>query len=389
MKYASLVIVVSIFLLHCGQNTSVDYQYSAPKNMDDGFTVGSLTDVNIDPELIENGVKDILQEKYKEVHSLVIYKDGKLVLDEYFSGHRHVWEDENHHGELVDWDQTMVHHVMSVTKSITSACIGIAVDHGYINSVHQSIFDFLPDHQHLNKVGKGSITIEHLLTMTAGLKWNEWALPYSNRENDVIKSYFADDAVSFFLEKQLLDEPGQSFNYCGGCNNLLGEILKNATQMNLDKFSGKYLFGPLGIDPYFWAQYRNGVIDAAGSIRITPRAMAKIGVTFLNKGLWNGVRIISEDWVEKSATAYPGNSWMNDWDDHYGMRGYSYSWWTHQFVHSGKRINMFYAAGWGGQFIMVLPQLDMVVVYTGGNYTTFRPPFEILKEYIMPAVGGE
>jgi CubicO group peptidase (beta-lactamase class C family) len=151
-------------------------------------------------------------------------------------------------------------------------------------------------------------------------------------------------------------------------------------------FSGKYLFGPLGIDPYYWTVYRDGSIDAAGGLIITPRDMVKIGVTFLNKGVWNGERIISEEWVEKSATSYPGNNWMNDWDDHYGMRGYSYSWWTHQFVESGRRIEMYYAGGWGGQFIMVIPALDTVVVFTGGNYITYRPSFDIFKKHIVPAL---
>jgi len=108
---------------------------------------------------------------------------------------------------------------------------------------------------------------------------------------------------------------------------------------------------------YYWAHFKNGVVDAAGSIRITPRDMTKIGVTFPNKRIWNGEQIISEQWVDKSATSFPGNNWLNNWDDHWGLKGYSYSWWTHAFVESGKRINMFYAAGWGGQFIMVIPEI--------------------------------
>ncbi len=143
--------------------------------------------------------------------------------------------------------------------------------------------------------------------------------------------------------------------------------------------------GSLGIDPYYWSQYKNGVVDAAGSLKLTPRDMVKIGVTFLNKGVWNGKQIISEKWVDKSATYFPGNSWMNNWDDHWGMRGYSYSWWTHVFTKSGKRVDMFYAAGWGGQYIMVIPELNTVVVFTGGNYLSYRPPFEILKKFILPA----
>jgi CubicO group peptidase (beta-lactamase class C family) len=353
--------------------------------MNDGLDVGSLDEVNIDSVLISEAVNEIRSGKYKEVHSVLVFKDNRLVFEEYFKGHKFQYDTTNHHGELVTWDRTMLHRAMSVTKSITSACIGIAIENGFIKSVHQSIFDYLPEYQPVNKDGKDKITIEHLLTMTSGLEWNEWALPYSNLENDAIKMYFIEDPVAFVLNKRLIDEPGTSFNYGGGSNVLLGEILKNAAKMNIDEFSGKYLFGPLGIDRYYWAKYPNGVVDAAGSIEITPRDMVKIGVTFLNKGEWKGNHIISEQWVEKSAISFPGNSWMNDWDDHWGLRGYSYSWWTHQFSRKGKRIHMYYAAGWGGQFIMVIPDLHTVVVFTCGNYTTYRPPFEILKTYILPA----
>lgn len=187
--------------------------------------------------------------------------------------------------------------------------------------------------------------------MTSGLKGNEWLVPYSNLKNDIIMTYQAEDPITYVLNKPLIDEPGENFQYYGEANFVLGEIIKNATKMNLDEFSGKYLFEPLGIAPYYWSQFKNGVVDAAGSIEITPRDMAKIGVTFLNGGNWNGKQIISEQWVDKSAASYPGNSWLNDWDDHIGMRGYSYSWWTHMFSRSGKRINMYYAAGWGGSIL--------------------------------------
>jgi CubicO group peptidase (beta-lactamase class C family) len=276
---------------------------------------------------------------------------------------------------------------MSVTKSVTSTCIGIAVDLGFIKSVSQSIFDFLPEYQHFKKDGKDKITIKHLLTMTSGLDWNEWALPYSNMKNDVIQMVISDDPVEYYLNKPLIDEPGTSFKYSGGCNILLGKILENATKMNIDDFAGKYLFGPLGIDLYYWSKYESGAIDAAGGLRITPRDMVKIGAMFLNKGIWHGKRIISEQWVGKSTESFPGNSWMNNWDDYWGMRGYGYMWWTHTFTRESQRIGMFYAAGWGGQFIMVIPVLNTVVVFTEGNYLSYRPAFEILKKYIIPAIG--
>ena len=384
-KTILLIFILLLLFTSCQLEPSDQYTYGPPEKINDGIEVGSLEEVNIDSALIVKAVNNISQGRYKEVHSMLIFKDDKLVFEEYFTGHKFKYDSTDHHGELLTWDRTILHNIMSVTKSIASVCMGIAIDNGFIGSVHQSIFDYLPKHQHLKKDGKDKITIEHLLTMTSGLDWNEWALPYGNPKNDVIMMNYAEDPVTYVLNKPLIDEPGKSFKYAGGCNILLGEILKNATKMNIDEFSGKYLFEPLGISPYYWSQYKNGVVDTAGSLKITPRDMAKIGVTFLNKGIWNGEQIISEQWVDKSAVSYPGNSWLNNWDDHWGLRGYAYMWWTHQFVKSSKRINMYYAAGWGGQYIMVIPELNTVVVFTGGNYLSYRPPFEILKKYVIPA----
>jgi CubicO group peptidase (beta-lactamase class C family) len=384
-KTIFLISILSLLLVRCEQDFSPQYTYRPPENINDGFDVGSLGDVNIDSVFIEQAVENIYKGKYKEVHSVLIYKDDRLVFEEYFKGHKFKYDTTTHQGELVTWDRSQLHNIMSVTKSITSICVGIAKDKGFIKSVHQSIFDYLPEHLQFKKDGKDKITIEHLLTMTSGLEWNEWALPYGNPKNDVIMMYLAEDPVTFVLNKQLIDQPGENFRYAGGCNILLGEILRNASGMNIDQFSEKYLFEPLDIDSCYWAQYSNGVIDAAGSLRIKPRDMLKIGVTFLNEGVWKGIQIISEQWVEKSATLFPGNIWMNNWDDHYGLKGYSYSWWTHTFVRNSKKINMYYAAGWGGQYIMVIPELGTVIVFTCGNYLSYRPPFEILKKYIIPA----
>ena len=168
---------------------------------------------------------------------------------------------------------------------------------------------------------------------------------------------------------------------------VLGEIIRNATEMDIDEFSRKYLFEPLEIDSSIWTvRYPNGVIEAAGSLEITPRDMAKIGVTFLNKGVWNGKQIISEQWVEKSATTFPGNTRINIPGTDKKDVGYSYSWWTKQYSESGKEIHIFYAGGWGGQNIFVFPDLNTVVVTTGGTYTSSTRTMTLLEKYIIPAI---
>jgi CubicO group peptidase (beta-lactamase class C family) len=128
------------------------------------------------------------------------------------------------------------------------------------------------------------------------------------------------------------------------------------------------------------------VIDAGGGLKMTPRDMVKIGVTYLNNGVWNGERVISEQWVEKSATSYAGNTGIDVPGTDKRNVGYSYSWWTTTFSDSGKEIDMFYASGWGGQNILVLPELNAVVVFTGGTYISSTRTFSLLEKYIIPAI---
>ena len=286
----------------------------------------------------------------------------------------------------------MMHVCQSVTKSIVGTCVGIAVDGGFIESVNHSIFEYLPEYQHLSTGGKEQITIEHLLTMTSGLEWTEWNAPNSSRENPIVEIWFQEieqdkHPFTFILEGELVDEPGTRFRYYGGNQHLLGGIIENATGMDLDEFSAKYLFGPLGTDSFdWWNRFESGVIDGGGGIKMTPRDMVKVGVTYLNDGVWGGQRIISEQWVEKSMTPFASNTGINVPGSDKKNVGYGYTWWTKTFSDSGQEIDMFYASGWGGQQIFVLPELDVVVVITGGAYTSKTKNFTLLEKYIIPAL---
>jgi len=377
LKIILLITVLSLLFISCKQDPSTIRTYQPPENINDGLDVGSVEEVNIDQTLIEKAVNDIERGKYGEVHSMLIYSKGKLVLEEYFEGHKYQWDAPNAHGDLVTFSKSTQHFAHSVSKSFTSICIGIAVDKG-----------FLPEHQHLSTDGKDKITIEHLLTMTSGIQWDEWNAPYASLENDMGKMWFScEDPIYCALINPLINEPGTSFTYNGGGIVLLGEILKNAAGIDIDEFSKKYLFEPLGIDSYDWVLiFENGVIDTAGGLKVTPRDMAKIGATFLNNGIFNGKQIISENWIEKSATPYQGNTSIKLPGEDFGKVGYAYTWWTREFSASGKRLNGFWANGWAGQKIMVFPELDTVVVFTGGNYTSNNHNLKILERYIFPAI---
>ena len=395
--YAILLFsAILIILTGCGSEPLHTYSYRQPEQLNDDFKVGSLPRANMDVNLLESAVDDIQGGIYGEIHSLLIYKDGKLVFEEYFPGHDYQWDDPNFHGNWVTWNVDRRHNIHSAGKSITSACIGIAIDQGFIESVDQSIFDYLPEHQHLNTSGKDQITIEHLLTMTSGLEWDEWGTSYSDENNDVIALWLdCEDPIACILEKPLVSEPGTKFYYSGGNMIILGEIIKNATGMDIESFSWQYLFEHIGIETPPWRWIENtGVIYAGGDQQLTPREMLKFGVTYLDDGKWNGQQIIPESWVENGAVpnSGPDNRWFNSplrpippGDNTWGARGYSYTWWTHDFSNGGKKISAYWAFGWGGQKIVVFPDQNAVVVFTGGNYTSADATARILVKNVIPA----
>ena len=394
MKLLTIKITALVIILFALTDVScddlfkdTDYNYQVPEMQNDRLAVGTAEEAEIDTGYLVHAVKAIKKGKYNEIHSMLIYRKDKLVFEEYFEGHQYQWDAKKYHGELVQWNRRMKHPVMSCTKSFTSAFIGIAIDKGFIKSVNQSIFDYLPDHQQLKTNNKNYITIEHLLTMTSGLAWDEWNAAHGGQlTNDYDHLYVVDDQIKAVLERPWWAAPGEFFTYNGGGIVILGEILKNATGMNMDEFAKKYLFEPLGIDSASWWSYPNGRLETASSLSLTPRDMLKFGVLYLNNGNWNGEQIISSEWVEKSSTVYKNNVAINLPIEDSGINDYGYTWWISELDHNGKKIKMYRANGWGGQTIMVIPELEMVVVFTSGNWAKKSKLFSLVRNYILPSV---
>jgi len=258
---------------------------------------------------------------------------------------------------------------------------------GFIESVQQSIFDYLPEYENLKTNNREYITIENLLTMTCGLAWDEWSSSHgANSSNDMDKLYFVDDQISNVLDRPWWAAPGDFFTYNGGGIDILGEIMKNATGMDMEEFAARFLFGPLGIDSQAWWRFPNGKLETASSLSLTPRDMIKFGALYLNNGSWNGEQILPEKWVEKSSSVYKNNYGIKLPIEDSGLNGYGYTWWISELNYKGKAIKMYRANGWGGQVIGVLPELDMVVVFTSGNWAGKSKLFKLVNEYILPAV---
>lgn len=388
MKQTRTLLLIFIVLLNVSCNDcNVIYVYEPPLDIADGLKTGTMQEAGMDTALINKCLERIKCGGFNEIHSMLIYKDGMLVLEEYFKGYKYQWDAPDYRGEHLQWNRDMMHPIMSCSKSYTSACIGIAIDKGYIGGVRDRIFDYLPDHKAYRNGGRENITIEHLLTMTSGLEWNEWSTAHGTSANDIDRLIFecSGDPLKCVLERELIHAPGETFNYNGGGVVILGEILRNATGMNIDEFSRQFLFGPLGVDSVNWYQYDNGVFETEGSMYITPRDMLKFGVTYLNNGVWNDTRILSQDWIKKSSEIYNNNKGIKIPIEDSGKNGYGYLWWVSRLDHKGKEIKMYRANGWGGQTIMVFPELEMVVVFTSGNYAAKSKLFKIIERYLLPA----
>jgi CubicO group peptidase (beta-lactamase class C family) len=202
-------------------------------------------------------------------------------------------------------------------------------------------------------------------------------LPYSNSRNDLVQLFLVSDPVEYILSKPLVAEPGSAWYYNGGNTNLLGEVIRQATGQRLDAFAAQNLFAPLGITNYEWDFINPDFIHASGNLQLRPRDLAKFGSLYLHGGVWNGQRIVSQEWVDASVHHHATPR---------GGGGYGYQWWLRTYDAGATDVDAFHAAGWGGQRIVVLPEMDMVVVFTGGNYVDDDPADEIITRYILPAV---
>ena len=167
---------------------------------------------------------------------------------------------------------------------------------------------------------------------------------------------------------------------------VLGEILRNATGRDIFDFGSEFLFEPLGIDSVNWYHFDNGAYACDGACWMTPRDMLKIGITFLNEGKWKGEQIISKEWIEKSKTPYRKNTGIRVPLDDTGRNGYGYTWWTNTVSGPYGDVDLFQASGWGGQEIIVIPDLNMTVVFTGGNYVVKKHIHEMLEKYILDSI---
>jgi len=333
-------------------------------------------------------MNDLLERDDHYIHGILIVKDGKLVFEEYFTGYDLDIFRSGLNMEYKEFDRNTLHFQASVTKSVISALVGIATDKGHIQGVDEKVFSFFREYADLNKKEKDKITIAHVLAMSSGFPWDESSYPYDDNRNDVNRFINSSDPMRFILGRNLIASPGLAFLYNSGDTNVLGEIVRKTSEFVLMEFAKRYLFTPLGISSFQWLRlpYANEVTFASGGLYLLPRDMAKIGQLYLQEGLWKGNRIISAEWVRESikkSIDLPAYMRVP-----YHAYGYGYQWWLETYQSGPGTIYAYSAHGWGNQFIVVLKEVNMVVVFTGGAYETNSSIVfsDIIQNYILPAV---
>jgi CubicO group peptidase (beta-lactamase class C family) len=353
------------------------YRYTAPTQTDDGWETSSLGNESFTAEPIRELFDRIHDETYKNIHSVVIAKNGKLIVEEYFPGH-------DSSGKFWKYDRSTLHEMHSASKSVNSILIGIAIDQHLIGGVEEKAAKLFPAYSKiLSKNDKDAIRLIDLLTMRTGLSWDEWTHPYTDARNDHVAMNESKDPVRYVFERPLITKPGEKFAYSSGVTIALGELIHQVSGEKANKFAEHHLFEPLGILKSYWWSYPNGFVQTGGGLFLRPRDMAKIGQLFLDGGRWKGKQIVSEKWVKASTTNYIDAKQFPNWIK---ADGYGYQWWLRSFKVGHRVIPSFHAAGRGGQFIFVFPELKMVAVFTGWNDNELgEQPFDMVGRYVLPA----
>ncbi len=368
----ALCILISFFSCKTDEaDTRQSYTYQAPDNTGDGWVTGSLTDVGMKVAPLQALMEILLNRENHEIHSILVIKDDLLVFEEYFSGHDFNAGGANYHGMLLNFDRDVAHNLHSATKSITSTILGIAINQGFIASVEDKLYDFFPQYESLRNEMKDRMRLKHLLNMRAGWAWNEWDEPVTSSNSNYMQMLFSGDPLRFVLAQPMDAEPGSKFNYSGGVTNVLGQVVETSVPSSFERFADLVLFNPLGITNWRWPYFPSGMILVSGDLHIRPRDMAKIGYLFIKGGKWQQNQIVTQNWIDQAIRQrvdLPDLGWAD---------GYGYQWWFQTFTVNGVAFKTFRAEGWGGQLIIQVPDLNMVVVFTGANYTT--SPFPSLR----------
>ncbi|WP_444995122.1 serine hydrolase domain-containing protein [Aliikangiella sp. IMCC44359] len=350
-----------------------------PETKGDGWRIGHLLDHQIDEQKITLMVQKLNDGTHPGIDSVSIVRNNTLLLHE---------DLRNELSQYDNWvgNSKLERHVMhSTSKSVVSALVGIAHEQGFIPDISAPLYNFF-DYGHYENwdIQKENITLEDVLTMQLGLKWDEWSFPFGDPRNSLTAlTENNTDFIKALLDLPIAHQPGTTYTYNTVASIALGSIIERSTGLPLKDFAQQYLFNPLQINNADWHMTPTGLANTGSGLFLLTRDMAKFGQLYLDNGYWNGIPIISSEWVERSLAK------SADIELEY-TNGYGFQWWLGEFNKNEIAIPFYSTRGHGGQFIIIIPQFDLVVAFTAHNYENdlYNSPFKLVEQYILPALLG-
>ncbi|MFW9975084.1 MAG: serine hydrolase domain-containing protein [Candidatus Thorarchaeota archaeon] len=319
------------------------------------WTATTPEEQGMDSAVLED-MMQFIEDSEAAIRGLVVTRNGYIVQERYWNY----------------YDENTTHQIFSCTKSFTGTLIGIAIKEGFIGNVSQRVLDFFPEMtiEHMDN-RKGNMTLEHVLTMTTGLDWDEWNISYNDPSNMYQQMFGSPNPIQFFLNLPMVYDPGTHWVYTTGASHLLSAIIQQTTGMSTRDFAAQYLFGPLNITTGGWNADVQGIHNGGTQLYVSARSMAKLGLLYLNNGTWDGQEILTEDFVTRATS--PLSFTHED-------EGYGYQWW----IDTAQNIPS--ARGSEGQYIFVIPEDNIVVSIIARADEPGEDVSEEILEYVLNSV---
>ncbi len=367
---ALILVIISMFLISCRNGVDHDripvekiVNSNIERTWDYNPIVGWQTKSNLDSGMVKVVVDSLVKllSEHRAITndftSFLIVEDTYLIYEKYFG----------------NGSQDKLHSIKSVTKSITSLLIAKAIELELIDTVDQKISDFFPEYfDNVNDSLKEKITIKHLLTMSAGFKWNNFGGKYRSGWD-----LYNGNRNEYLITQTVIESnPGEIFNYNSGLSHMLSGIITKKSGMSTEQFAEKYLFDSLGITNYKWTKDRKGYNLGNSELFLTSLDMAKIGLLVLKNGFWYDKQLIDPAYINEMLYPHIKTAGIGEKYSEY----YGYQWWVKNY----RDVIINFGAGYGGQYIFVIPKFDLVLVFTTNwqkSNSSFKP-LELIERLV-------
>ncbi len=328
----------------------------APVPLSDGLRIAEPGTIGLNTSALRVALQGV-REGAANIHSVLVMRNGKLAAELYRTGSDRslysLWASPKR------FQRIDLHDMRSVSKSVTSLIYGILLARAEVPDVETSVSSLYPECTELNDPSRQAIRIRHLLTMTAGLDWTEPSPVRRASSTDETGLVFHQCAFRYVFKRDVVAPPGTKFLYSGGLTSVLAEIMERSTKRSLRELAHEELFSPLGISNWEWVGNLYGTPLAAAGLRLEPRDLMKIGAMMLAGGQWQGRRIVPAHWIAEVTKPHVSTP---------PVGGYGYQWWSTTTTWNGKSLAVTTAWGNGGQRLFLVPDLDLAVVTTAGDY---------------------